>query len=358
MDIKNQIKPSLPQITIITLNYNSFPDTIECLESVLKLHYPNFNVIVIDNHSTDDSWLQLCGWAKGEIVLDVPTQYADYVHPLVKKPIEHLCAEMDFIVQIGDQKPKVLLLLNQCNEGFARANNRGIRLAFEHYHSQYVFLLNNDTVIAPDALGEIVSVMETRPEIAASQSVIYHYTDPEKIANAGGCILPWGQTKYRKKISKEPSQRVTFLNGCALILRQATVQKYGALTEDFFHGEEDFEFSMRLARHKALKVCVNRARVFHKIGVTAHGLMAGQVAKKVLLFAINRIVDMKQFYSRPLWILWRELALIYFFLMLCLHYRVRIRSAGRTINTARKVSAPLIKVNDEVVHAIVNRQSL
>jgi len=357
MDIKNQIKPSLPQITIITLNYNSFPDTIECLESVLKLHYPNFNVIVIDNSSTDASWSCLCGWTKGEITFDVPTQYHGYVYPLVKKPIEYLCLTVDSCAQIGEQRPQVLFLLNRCNEGFARANNRGIRLAFEVYHSQYVFLLNNDTVIAPDALGEIISVMEVNPDIAASQAVIYHYTDPEKIANAGGFILPWGQTKYRKNISKALRQQVSFLNGCALILRRETVEKYGALTEDFFHGEEDFEFSLRLARHKALKVCVNRARVFHKIGISAHGLLAGQIEKKVLLFAVNRLVDMKQYYSRPLWFFWRELALVYFFLMLILRYRVRIKVAWRTINTARKISAPLSKVSDQVVNTIVNRKS-
>ena len=357
MDSKNQLNPSVPQVTIITLNYNSYPDTIECLESVLKLHYPNFNVIVIDNSSADASWSCLCGWAKGEITFDVPTQHHGYVYPLVKKPIEYLCLTVDTSAQIGEQKPRVLFLLNRCNEGFARANNRGIRLAFEVYHSQYVFLLNNDTVIAPDALGEIISVMEGNLDIAATQAVIYHYGAPEKIANAGGILLPWGQTKYRKKIGRSLWRRVSFLNGCALILRRETVEKYGKLTEDFFHGEEDFEFSLRLARQKALKVCANRARVFHKIGISAHGLLAGQIEKKVLLFAVNRLVDMKQFYSRPLWFFWRELALVYFFLMLILRYRVRIKVAWRTINTARKISAPLSKVSDQVVNTIVNRKS-
>jgi GT2 family glycosyltransferase len=200
----------------------------------------------------------------------------------------------------------LLLLLNEKNEGFAKANNRGIRIALECYNSQYVFLLNNDTVISPDSLQEIVTVMESESKIAAAQAVIYYYYNPDKIANAGGFLLPWGQTKYRKIITNRNWQTITFLNGCALIFKRRTLEKYGALTEDFFHGEEDFEYSMRLKKHKALKVCINNTKVYHKIGVTANELLNGKSGKKVLLFAVNRLWDMKRFYPYLIWISWRN----------------------------------------------------
>lgn len=342
-----------PHVSIITLNWNAWRETIECLESVLKLQYPNFNIIVIDNHSTDDSWPRLIDWASGAIYPDIQTDFPRIVFPSVRKPIDYLPLSVKEIGRIGNRCPKLLLLSNEQNEGFAKANNRGTRIALEHYNSQYVFLLNNDTVISPDSLQEIVTVMESESKIASAQAVIYYYHNPGKIANAGGFLLPWGQTKYRKKIANRNWQKVTFLNGCALIFKRQTLEKYGALTEDFFHGEEDFEYSMRLKQHKALKVCINHTKVYHKIGVTAHELLNGQTGKKVLLFAVNRLVDMKRFYPHLLWIIWRELALVYFFLMLWIQYREKPSLAWQVIKDARMISTPLEKVDNKIVQNIL-----
>ena len=77
-----------PHVSIIMLNWNGWQDTIECLESVLKLEYSNFNVILIDNDSSDDSIIQIKNWANGQSDHTIGTNYPDIVTPPIEKPLK------------------------------------------------------------------------------------------------------------------------------------------------------------------------------------------------------------------------------------------------------------------------------
>jgi len=107
-----------PKVEIIILNWNRFRDTAECLESVFRIRYPNFSVVVVDNGSEDDS-----------------------------------------AAQVENTFDRVTLIRNRENLGYAEGNNVGIRHALEN-GADYVWLLNNDTVVDREALAALVDLAE------------------------------------------------------------------------------------------------------------------------------------------------------------------------------------------------------
>ena len=298
--MKNQILE--PHVSIIILNWNGWQDTIECLESTLRLDYVNFNIILIDNNSENDSVDKISGWFNGSERTKIRTKFPHLVKPFVNKPVQYerypeteIPVESDFI-----RENKVLFIKNSSNHGFAVANNRAIDLAQKIFNSDYYFLLNNDTVIEGEALDALITIMEKNKNIGACQSTIYSYEMPEKIANAGGRILFWGQTKYYKRIGENELKNISFINGCALCIRKSVIQNFGFLSEKFFFGEEDFEFSMRLNRAQVLMICAGSSRVYHKMGVSSENFFKnGQ--KKISLHILNRLVDMKTYFPKYVW---------------------------------------------------------
>src|SRR5437016_2987592 len=123
------------QVGIVILNWNGGEVLQECVRSVFALRYPSFEVIIVDNGSTDGS------------------------------------AEM-----LRERYPSVLLLENDKNLGFAAGNNRGIALALER-GNDYVMILNNDTIVEPDCLRLLVRRAQSNSRIGAVSPKIY-FADP------------------------------------------------------------------------------------------------------------------------------------------------------------------------------------
>jgi hypothetical protein len=137
---------SHPKVSIIVLNWNGLEDTIECLESLRKITYPNYGVIVVDNGS------------EGNDVEVLKEKFGDYIH----------------------------IIENDRNYGTAEGYNIGMRHAFESLASEYILLLNNDTVVDADFLIELVTVAERNGHIGMVGPVIYDYYDPTRVRSAGG----------------------------------------------------------------------------------------------------------------------------------------------------------------------------
>lgn len=308
-----------PNVTVIILNWNSWHDTIECLESVFKIEFPNFNIILIDNNSQDDSVPRIISWLAGKFKEEIKTDFPHLVKPYADKPIQYKIFNIanDSVItkNLNSDNESTKLYFFTCNQnlGFAKASNVAIKFCQDYLLSKYYYLLNNDTVVEPDVLSRLVDVMEGSPDIGAAQSTIYHYKKPEVIANAGARIFFWGQTKYYKKIDVDEVKTVDFVNGCALFVNSKVISDLGALSEKYFFGEEDFEFSMRLKKRGMKKVCVGASKVYHKIGVSSDIYVENKQNRKFLIFALNRIIDMKSFYPNGIWHIWRLFALGYFY---------------------------------------------
>ena len=144
---------NLPLVHIIILNWNGLKDTIECLESVYKLDYSNFKVVVVDNGSSDNS---------ADVI------YKNY--------------------------PKIKLIINDKNYGFTGGNNIGMKYAIDE-NTDYLWLLNNDTLIEKDCLYKIVKVAESSNTIGMVSPMIYYAETPDKL-QFGGCWINRKQLRH------------------------------------------------------------------------------------------------------------------------------------------------------------------
>jgi GT2 family glycosyltransferase len=225
-------KAMQPTVSIIVLNYNGRDDTLACLRSLEHLTYPNVNVIVVDNASSDGS--------------------ADAIRAA---------------------HPQMTLIETGANLGFTGGNNVGIRRALDQ-GADYVMLLNNDTIAAPDTITLMIEVMEADPTIGVSGPMIYYYSAPETIWSAGGQI-DWsrGVTAMIGVNEEDKSQfgltprRVDFVTGCALLVRREVWEKIGLLDDQFFMYYEETDWCVRASRAGYKIVHVPQAMLWHKISI-------------------------------------------------------------------------------------------
>jgi GT2 family glycosyltransferase len=219
-----------PLVAIIILNHNNREDTLACLRSLEHLTYSRAFPIVLDNGSSDGS------------------------------------AEA-----IRAQYPNVKLIETGDNLGFTGGNNIGIHYALNH-RADYVMLLNNDTIVAPDMLGLLVEVMHQDPQVGIAGPTIYYHDQPDLIWSAGGSI-DWkrGITSMTAIGTEDKGQlgtsvrEVEFVTGCALLARRDVWEKVGDLDERFFMYYEETEWCVRAARAGFKIVHVPAAMLWNKI---------------------------------------------------------------------------------------------
>lgn len=212
-------------IAIVIVNWNGAKDTIACLTSIaaMKKNDADLTVIVVDNGSKDDS-----------------------------------------VKRIGKAHPWVTILSLDENRGFAGGNNVGITYAM-HHGSEYIWLLNNDTVVDADALSVVDAFADSTVGIAGSKIYFapgreYHkdrYKQSERgrvIWYAGG-IIDWS-TMLASHLGVDEvdhgqydrSGETPFVTGCSLMMRRSVVDAIGLLDERLYLYLEDLDFCLRAKR--------------------------------------------------------------------------------------------------------------
>jgi GT2 family glycosyltransferase len=159
-------------VCIVILNWNRWRDTVECLESLFRLDYADFQVVLCDNDSIDGSVEQIQAWADGKLP-DVQADHRlqDLTSPPVPKPIRYSEYGYDEIGRMTDatnEDVPLILIRTGANRGFAGGNNVGLRYAMKRRDVEFVWLLNNDTVVCKDALTRMVETRSSRSEGADS----------------------------------------------------------------------------------------------------------------------------------------------------------------------------------------------
>jgi len=222
-----------PRVSIILLNLNGYADTRECLESLERVQYPNFDVIVVDNGSSDGSGARL---------------------------------ETEF--------PAIHLLRSKENIGFTGGNNLGIERALQQ-GAAYVLLLNNDTLVDPDFLRELVRAGETNPGIGILGPKIFYASDPQRIWYAGGDVKYGrgscdhvGKDELDGDGKFSSTEDTDFITGCAMMIKSSVLREIGLLDDRLFIYWEDNDFCMRARRAGHRCVFVPTALVWHKISQT------------------------------------------------------------------------------------------
>lgn len=268
----------LPPVAILILNWNGWPDTLECLESVLRLDYPDFQVIVCDNGSTDGSVDHLLDWAAGR--LDVVPQRSEmelHVRPPVKKPVAVRVldrAEAECGAKSASETVSITLISNGANLGFAAGNNVGLRYALARGFG-FVWLLNADTVVPPGALRPMVTRMNDDPAIGMCGSMLCYYDAPEVIEEAGGCVYyPFlGMARRLKKDQpvdqaadwRQVERRLGYVSGASCLVRGSFIREIGPMAEDYFLYGEEIDWATR-AKGRYRLAFAPESIVFHKKG--------------------------------------------------------------------------------------------
>ena len=323
-----------PRVYIIILNWNGWRDTIECLESIQRLDYPNYCTVVVDNGSQDDSCERIHAWARGNIL--VKSRYVDSCGS--EKPVSVVTysrtdAENGGIPEIEQElsllaaAKKIVLIQSGENLGFAGGCNIGIRYVLA-VGGEYVWLLNNDTVVEYTALGGTTFVLESSEAWHIVTGQIRSYDNPSKIWNCGGKLTCYGARRYyynERQVAEVPQRgfkRISFITGCAAIFRTPLFKKLGLLSNLFFFGEEDFELSQRL-KHRGYKLaCLYNAIIYHKVGSSINNATFGKNMGQVYIYYLNRFIDMRYYWRKSLWKTWRFIYFFYISLLLKLKHGV------------------------------------
>lgn len=252
-----------PSVTIITINYNSFEETLEFLDSIFKISYPNYEVYVVDNASE----------------------------------------EFDRSI-LEDKYSKVKIIESEENLGFAGGNNLAVRESI----SDYVAFLNNDTIVTEDFLEPIIEQLESDSSIAmASPKILYYGSNIIQYAGSTR-INPYtsrGERIGYKEVDKGQYDKITktgSIHGSALIFPRKVVDKIGLMPEFYFLYYEEVDWCEQ-ARKKGLNsLFVGISTVYHKSSIS----VGQDNPLKTYYMTRNRMIYARRnssFFQRSLWMI-------------------------------------------------------
>lgn len=254
---KEQESKSWPKVSIIVLNWNGWKYTIECLESIYRINYPNYQVIVVDNASTDGSLEKIKAWAEGKfdvwVKQDSPLRHLSF--PPVPKPISYIEYSRLQAEVGGTSNDNVQLILIQtgANLGYAGGNNVGIRYALKT-GAEYILILNNDTVIDKNALSEMIKMFKEKKKagVIGPKLLYYHYPDTLQTAGCrfdfwmGLCFMNgW---KEKDKGQWDTPYQPDVITGAAMLCSRTTFEQVGLMDESFFMYVEEIDWEVRVKK--------------------------------------------------------------------------------------------------------------
>ncbi|MEM9425131.1 MAG: glycosyltransferase family 2 protein [Pseudomonadota bacterium] len=262
--------PEASAVAIIILNWNAWADTIECLESLARLDYPNFHIFVCDNASSDASVDRLQQWVRGELcILPARPGFAEYVIPPGFQTKPAPLAE-------SVTNARLTIIENPSNLGFAAGNNAGLRQALEAGFD-FFWVLNADTVVEPDALTHLVSRLEAVEGAGLCGSLICYYDDPSVIQEAGGCAsYPLIGLSRRLAADKKRSDdfdwraleaKLGYISGACCLVSRDFLETVGLMSESYFLYCEEIDWATRAKGQFSLALAENSI-IYHKKGLS------------------------------------------------------------------------------------------
>ncbi len=268
-----------PKTYIIILNWNGWQDTLECLESVFRLDYDNYQVIVCDNDSQDDSLDHIRAWSEGKeiAVIDKECPLPEIRNNPVVKPIpyvEHNRQSAESGGNVSGNEASLILIKTGHNLGFAGGNNVGLRYALQQNDFDYVWLLNNDTVVDPHCLARMVDYTSNRLDPSMCGSRLLYYDDPDTIQALGGARYnKWTGLAKSVGLNKdaheeiEPlqyEQQISYIMGASWLIPKSFLAEIGLMEESYFLYNEEIDWCVRGNKYN---LCyADDAVVYHKEG--------------------------------------------------------------------------------------------
>ena len=287
-----------PSVAIIILNWNGWSDTVECLESIYHIDYPNYQVIVVDNNSSDDSIQKINDYALGK--LEIKSNFFKY--DPTDKPIEIIQYSKEIKVTENITNNKQLILIkNDINYGFAEGNNIGMDYALKNLNPDYILLLNNDTVVDKDFLNILIKEGQKDSKIGLLGPKMYFYDNPNIIWCIGGKI-DWKFARgLHVGINQEDKGQYNdkrvfdYINGATLLIKREVIEEIGLLDKKFFLYFEETDLALKASRKGYKSVYIPNAKIWHKISKSGGG-----IKNEIGLYYItrNRWIFMKKWAKR------------------------------------------------------------
>lgn len=260
---KLNFKP-VKKLAIVIINWNSYDLTRDTLLSLQKTSFTNYDIILVDNHSTDGS-------------------------------LEKLQSEFSF---------PIFIQLDE-NKGFTGGNNAGMQYAVDHQY-EYTLLLNNDVEVEPDFLEPLIATLDHNPKTGAVQPLIYFHHNRSLLWNAGATYNTWlgmiGTIGYNKKDEGQAQihkpRNTDWITGCAFMVRTELLKQIGFFPQKLFIYYEDFDLSLRIKNAGYDLAYIPKSKIYHIAGMahkTKEKAKEGYVSPKVhYLNSRNRIWILKK----------------------------------------------------------------
>lgn len=223
----SSVKTNNPLVISVILNTNRRQDLLVCLASLEKSDYLNHKIIVLDNASSDGS-VEATEKAFSEVEISKLSR----------------------------------------NLGYAGNNNVGIAHAVTQ-GAEWIFVLNEDTVVAQDCLSKLISAGESDPRIGITGPLVYNHDEALLIQSAGGRLDRYWRAWHLLENELDEGQysqthEVDWISGCAIMVRRDVIEEVGALDERFFYYWEETEWCLRAHKQGWRIVHVPLAKLWHK----------------------------------------------------------------------------------------------
>tara|TARA_B100000287_G_scaffold139129_1_gene131074 strand:+ start:3636 stop:4472 length:837 start_codon:yes stop_codon:yes gene_type:complete len=236
-----------PSVTIIVLNWNGKDLTLECLDSLYKVNYSNYNILVVDNKSSDGS-----------------------------------------VESFHKQYPNISVLELDKNYGYAEGNNRGF-IYLNNDKPDYVIFLNNDTIVDKDFINPLISPLISNKNIHQTAPKIYYQNNKELIWYAGGNVNLWtGGVSHRgiRQYDKDKFNiegRTEYATGCCFSMRYEDFKEIGGFDQNFPMYSEDVDLSLSIRKKNYVVWYAPDSIIWHKVSASIGGSFSFSKNKRKLV---------------------------------------------------------------------------